>query len=208
MTEDGSKKAPQVQTVADYLAKPTGASAMRRIGDGLAALCLVCLVAVGVFWAFQSGVFADCGVLLSESLDLQVAIVPLMGVGAALAVLAIAFQLVARFGGFSKHDDLGAVKRGVLAVMLGQSKYGISERTPMNRVALNAEYLFRGAGVGAIRCWNGSVPFMPHDFVGCNAAEFGGEDFMVVGGELYVFSTVEAKRRFIEAQGAKGGSAR
>lgn len=186
-----------IETVGDYMAKPTGTSGIHRANDALVSLSIVSLVLGGLVWLFQGKVFADFGgIFTAETVDLSALQIPLLLSGVAFAVLAVITWLISKRGRFVKHDAKAALKKGVMAVMIQQPRFGIASSTPLASVALNCEYLGKGTGVQGLQCWNGRVPFLQKDFAGVHPAQLGCFDYDVVDGRLYAFLTSEAKQGY------------
>ncbi len=186
-----------IETVGDYMAKPTGTSGISRARDGFVFVSILAFALAGFVWLFQGKVFADFGgVFAAESIDLSGFQVPLLIIGGVSAVLAVITWLIAKRGKFVKHDAKAALKKGVMAVMMAQPRFGIASQTPLASVVLNCEYLGKGTGVQGLQCWNGRVPFMQKDFAGVHPAQLGCFDYDVVDGRLYAFLTPEAKQGY------------
>lgn len=186
-----------IETVGDYMAKPTGTSGIHRAHDTLVFLSILSFVLGALVWLFQGKVFADFGgILTAETVDLSGFQIPLLLCGVVCAVLSVITLLISKRGHFVKHDAKAALKKGVMAVMMTQPRFGITSQTPLSSVALNCEYLGKGTGVQALQCWNGRVPFMQKDFAGVHPAQLGCFDYDVVDGRLYAFLTPEAKQGY------------
>ena len=131
-------------------------------------------------------------------------VVGLWVVGAAQLAACALIRLFGALGLASSRDDLGAVRRALLHLMLGHPRFGISAQTPMDDIGLSVRYM----PAGGIRCRNKCAPFSPGDFRGVSASDFGGVDFMCADGDLLVFTTVNAKKAYIKAMSRKRRSRR
>ena len=195
-------------TVGDYLATPSRSSFIRRAADGCAVLflCLwagaVALVVLSDDWGIGEDLARPVAYLLaSNSLTAGLMVSSLVALTACVAL-----RILDSFDLAVSRDKLGGVKRALLRVMLERSRFGISPQTPLESVGLSVHHLYSGAGVGGVRCRNRCAPFMPEDLKGVAAADFGGIDFICIGGDLLVFFSVDAKKGFIKATSKKKGS--
>lgn len=192
------------QTVAEYLEDPTGVSSFRKISDLLLIISCLSWLFVIFIVLIQEGMFSFFPIIytLAEAFNLHAALLPCIIGGSVSLLFYLVFFFIEKKIRISKHNTRESVKKAVLSsVLLSQSRFGIGLQTPMSKVSLNCEYLGRGAGHDAIKCsWR--VPFMRDDFAGTRASAFGAVDFEVVDGQLFVFLTVEAKKRFVENLGA------
>lgn len=197
-----------VETVGDYMARPTRASAMRRACGALALLSFASLALYALVRLFRCGAFAGLGGnLVSEVIDLPAWQVPTLVSGVAMAVLAVVALLVSIRGPFARYDAKDALRKGVMAVMMAQPRFGVTPQTPLASVALRCRRLGKGTGFQGLQCWNRRASFMLRDFAGVHPAQLGCFDYDVVGGRLYAFLTPEAKQGYRDHMVRGGGDA-
>lgn len=184
-------------TVGEYLAQPTRSGCVERVADFCAVTgscswaLLLALVALSVTW--ENGM-ARISLLVGLPSPFPV-MAGLAVTGAALFAVCALIRLLNALGLARSRDDLGAVRRTLLHMMLSRPRFGVSPQTPMNSVGLTVRHMV----AGGVKCRSRSVPFTPEDFFGVRAADFGGVDLVCVGGDLLVFPTVEAKKGYMKA---------
>lgn len=190
-------------TVGEYLAKPSKTNRMGRAAS-LCAVMGICLWALALTLILLPMSWGDGAMRISSQVGLpspSSTVVGLATAGVILIVACVVIRLLGALGFVSSLDGLGVVRRTVLDVMLGRPRFGISRQTLMSDIGLSVRHM----PTGGIRCRNRSVPFMPNDFQGVTAEDFGGIDIICAKGDLWVFPSIEAKKTYMKSMTKRKG---